>query len=95
MRICGKLSNVDYVKKPARTIKPNVDLSTGKSVAMPKRNLRIVKRVANIPVLGLCEYCDAQFSADPTGRMVEGQLSVQEEFDAHQCKRLDTSRTQR
>jgi hypothetical protein len=80
---------VEYAKKPPRTVRPNVDLSTGKSIAMPKRNLRIVRRGANIPVVGICEYCNAQFSADPTGRMIEGQPSVQEQFDAHKCKRLD------
>ena len=56
---------------------------------MPKRNLRIVGRGANIPVAGICEYCNAQFSADPTGRTVDGQPSVQEQFDAHKCKRPD------
>jgi hypothetical protein len=58
---------------------------------MPKRNLRIVRRGANIPVVGICEYCNAHFSADPTGRTVEGQPSVQEQFDAHKCKRRDAS----
>jgi hypothetical protein len=58
---------------------------------MPKRNLRIVRRGANIPVVGICEYCNAQFSADPTGRTVEGQPSVQEQVDAHKCKRRDAS----
>jgi hypothetical protein len=58
---------------------------------MPKRNLRIVKRAANIPVLGVCEYCNAQFSADPTGRTVEGQSTIQEQFDKHKCEREDAS----
>jgi hypothetical protein len=58
---------------------------------MPKRNLRIVKRTANIPVLGVCEYCNAQFSADPTGRTVEGQSTIQEQFDKHKCEREDAS----
>jgi hypothetical protein len=59
---------------------------------MPKRNLRIVRRGANIPVVGICEYCNAQFSADPTGRTIEGQPSVQEQFDAHKCKRQEAAR---
>ena len=61
------------------------------SLAMPKRNLIIVKRVANIPVLGICEYCNAQFSADGKGMEIEGQLAIQKQFDAHKCKRLDES----
>jgi hypothetical protein len=34
---------VAYEKRPPRTVRPNVDLSTGKAIAMPKRNLRIVE----------------------------------------------------
>ena len=34
---------------------------------MPKRNLTIVRRGSNIPVMGICEYCNAQFSADRQG----------------------------
>jgi hypothetical protein len=56
---------------------------------MPKRNLRIVKRVRNVPVLGICEYCNMQFSGDPnTGN---AQSAIQEQFNAHKCKRLDAS----
>ena len=84
-------AGVAYEKRPPRTVRPNVDLSTGKRITMPKRNLRIVRRGANIPVVGICEYCNAQFSADPTGRTIEGQPSVQEQFDAHKCKRPDAS----
>jgi hypothetical protein len=79
------------VKKPPKTINPNVNLYTGKSIAIPKRNLRIIKRAANIPVLGICEHCNAQFSADPTGRTIEGQPAIQKQFDEHTCKRQDAS----
>jgi hypothetical protein len=57
---------------------------------MPKRNLRIVKRTANIPVLGICEYCNTQFPADPH-RLGEAKDTIQSQFDAHKCKRLDES----
>ena len=56
---------------------------------MPKRNLRIVKRVRNVPVLGICEYCNAQFSGDP-GRG-NAQSDIQEQFNAHKCKAEDAS----
>src|ERR1700730_14290077 len=61
-------------------------------VSMPKRNLRIVKRVANIPVLAICEYCNEQFSGNPKGMTIEGQPAIQEQFDTHQCEGLDESR---
>jgi hypothetical protein len=56
---------------------------------MPKRNLRIVKRVRNVPVLGICEYCNAQFSGDPSRG--NAQSAIQEQFNVHKCKPDDVS----
>jgi hypothetical protein len=56
---------------------------------MPKRILRIVKRVRNVPVLGICESCHAQFSGNP--RMGNAQSAIQEQFNAHKCKPEDAS----
>jgi len=50
---------------------------------MAKRSLRILKRVSNVPSLGVCESCDAQFSADP--RQL-GQSGVHQQFNAHKCE---------
>lgn len=52
---------------------------------MPKRNLRIVKRVRNVPVIGICEQCNAQFSGDPTRG--NAQSAIQEQFNAHKCQK--------
>jgi len=49
---------------------------------MAKRSLRILKRVSNVPSLGVCESCSAQFSADP--RQL-GQAGVQQQFNLHRC----------
>ncbi|MFY9660198.1 MAG: hypothetical protein WAJ97_06220 [Terriglobales bacterium] len=54
---------------------------------MPKRHLRIVKRVRNVAVLGICEFCSAQFSGDPNSGNAES--AIQKQFNAHQCKPLD------
>jgi hypothetical protein len=51
---------------------------------MAKRNLRIVKRVRNVPVLGICERCKAQFSGNPN--MGNAQSAIQEQFNAHKCQ---------
>ena len=59
---------------------------------MPKRNLRIVKRFANIPILGVCEQCNAQFSVDPEDQMMEVQAAIENQFNAHKCKPDDASR---
>ena len=51
---------------------------------MPKRKLRIVKRVRNVPVLGICELCSAQFEGNPN--MGNAQSAIQEQFIVHTCK---------
>jgi hypothetical protein len=56
---------------------------------MAKRNLRIVRRVHGVVQLGVCEYCNMQFVANPTtnGEVEEGD--VRRQFEAHKCKRQD------
>src|ERR1700687_1965348 len=60
-------------------------------VRAAKRKFRIVKRENNIPVLGVCEYCNAEFAADPEtiGRARDAHAHIQKQFIAHQCKRPD------
>jgi hypothetical protein len=54
---------------------------------MAKRNLRIVRRERNVPVLGTCENCNAQFSGDP--RMGNAQSAIQDAFNRHKCQSQD------
>ena len=56
---------------------------------MPKRSLRIVKRVRNVPVLGVCEQCNAQFSGDPNRG--NAQSAIQAQFNAHKCEKKGTA----
>ena len=55
---------------------------------MTKRNLRIVKRVKNVPVIGVCESCRVQFQAEhqPAGQQARAQAVIQQQFNAHRCK---------
>jgi hypothetical protein len=64
------------------------------NLGMAKRKFRIVKRENNIPVLGVCEYCHAEFAADPEtiGRPKDAHAHIQKQFIAHKCKRLDASK---
>lgn len=64
---------------------------------MVKRTFRIVKRENNIPVLGVCEYCNAEFTADPEtiGRPQDAHTFIQKQFIAHECKRLVASQGRR
>jgi hypothetical protein len=59
---------------------------------MVKRKFRIVKREKNRPVLGVCEYCNAEFTADPEtiGRPQDAHAFIQKQFIAHECERLGT-----
>src|ERR1039457_3120472 len=54
---------------------------------MEKRKLRIVR---DHPLLGICEYCNMQFSC---GLMpVEAaREDIQERFNVHKCKPVDSS----
>jgi hypothetical protein len=58
-----------------------------------KRKFRIVKRANNIPVLGVCEYCNAEFAADPKtiGQPKDAHAHIQKQFIAHKCTLLDAS----
>ena len=60
---------------------------------MAKRKFIIVKRKNNIPVLGVCEYCNAEFMADPAtiGGPRDGHAAIQKQFIAHNCERVDAS----
>jgi hypothetical protein len=63
-------------------------------VRAAKRKFRIVKRENNIPVLGLCEYCNAEFAADPKtiDQPKDAHAHLQKQFIAHKCKRFDASK---
>ena len=54
---------------------------------MAKRTLRIIKRVKNVPVVGICEACKMQFQAEhqPAGQQARAQAVIQQQFNAHKC----------
>ena len=56
---------------------------------MAKRNLRIVKRVRNVPVIAICELCNTEFLGDPN--MGNAQSAIQSQFNAHKCKSEEAS----
>jgi hypothetical protein len=58
---------------------------------MPKRKLLIVRKDGDTALLGICEYCNMQFAATLIQLGEVEQTSVQEQFDAHKCKREDFS----
>jgi hypothetical protein len=52
-----------------------------------------MRRVKNVPVLGICEYCNMQFPAElhPHIQQGEAQAAIQQQFNAHKCKLADLS----
>jgi len=84
-----------YVQDAARPAGScDTDGATSVCVRGAKRKFRIVKRENNFPVLGVCEYCNAEFSADPEtiGRPQDAHAHIQKQFIAHKCKRRDASK---
>jgi hypothetical protein len=43
----------------------------------------------------VCEYCNAEFAADPEtiGRPKDAHVHIQKQFIAHKCRRLDASKS--
>jgi hypothetical protein len=58
---------------------------------MPERKLRIVREDNGTALLGVCEYCNMQFGATLVSLGEDEQTSVQEQFEAHKCKREDVN----
>ena len=54
--------------------------ATSVCVRAAKRKFRIVKRENNIPVLGVCECCNAEFAVDPEtiGRPKDAHVHITE-----------------
>jgi hypothetical protein len=69
-----------------------ITLGCKKGSLMPQRKLRIVRRVKNVPVLGMCESCNMQFAVrQPPGEQAQAQAAIQQQFNAHKCERQDLS----
>jgi len=62
-------------------------------MGMEKRSLRIVKRIGPAPYLGVCTYCNQQFKVTygKTFTVEDAIATLQEQFDAHKCKPMDSS----
>ena len=54
---------------------------------MAKRNLRVVKWLGTVPVVGVCSACDREFKVPLTAlkRVAEAQESLRRQFAEHVC----------
>jgi hypothetical protein len=60
---------------------------------MEKRALRVVKWLSTTPAVGVCAFCSQQFKVPMSSlsRTMDAQANLQQRFDAHKCKPLDSS----
>jgi hypothetical protein len=60
---------------------------------MPKRELKIVKRIGPAPYIGVCVNCNQQFKVT-SGReftVEDATETIYAQFNAHVCKPMDSS----
>src|SRR5208283_1965140 len=62
-------------------------LATEETVVMAKRNFRIVREN---PPLGICEFCNQQFSSATFEHASAGD-DIRKQFESHKCEREDAS----
>jgi hypothetical protein len=60
---------------------------------MQQRNLRVIKWIGTIPVIGVCTVCDRSFTVPLPAlkRVVDAQESLRVQFAQHKCKGENTN----
>jgi hypothetical protein len=60
---------------------------------MPKRNLRVIKWLGQVPAIGGCTFCNREFKVPMTAmrRVADAQESLRVQFAEHKCKGEDAS----
>ena len=75
----------DPHKKAQDAIDHAREVREGKLAGLGKRRLRVVRES---PLLGVCEYCNMQFSS---GESQLAKSDIQVQFNEHKCKRQDVN----
>jgi hypothetical protein len=54
---------------------------------MPKRNLKVLKWLGMVPVIGVCTLCNREFNAPMSAikRVADAQESLRLQFEEHKC----------
>ena len=60
---------------------------------MQQRNLRVVKWIGTIPVIGVCTFCDRSFTVPLSAmkRVADAQENLRVQFTEHKCKGKDAN----
>jgi hypothetical protein len=64
-------------------------------LATPKRNLRVVKCIGQVPAIGDCTFCNRQFKVplESMKRVADAEWNLDLQFKEHKCKREDASQS--
>jgi hypothetical protein len=59
---------------------------------MQQRNLRVIKWIGTVPVIGTCTVCDRTFTVPLPAlkRVADAQESLKVQFGEHECKPEET-----
>jgi glutamine synthetase type III len=82
------VENCSGVKKPAKTVNPDVNLYTGKRLNTPKRTFRRVR--VRFRLSGICESCNKSFMSRNKD-LDEALNEIQSAFDVHKCEHEDAN----
>jgi hypothetical protein len=87
-------------KKPKRPqtheeheVQTLVDRIEKKASALPKRNLRVLKWLGTVPAVGVCTFCNREFTAPMTAMktVADAQENLRRQFTEHTCKHEPTT----
>ena len=97
---------VEHVKKQEhpqtheeREVKTLVDRIEKKvsdqPLSTPKRNLRVVKWLGQVPAIGVCTFCNRPFKVplESMKRVADAEWNLDLQFKDHKCKREDASQS--
>jgi hypothetical protein len=78
-----------------RAAKKKAPAKLSERLTVPKRNLRVVKWLGQVPAIGVCTVCNRQFKVPMTAmkRVADAQESLRLQFTEHKCKGDDASPT--
>jgi hypothetical protein len=59
--------------------------------ANPKRNIRVMKWLGTVPVVGVCSNCNREFKVSLTAlaRPADAQESLRRQFSEHKCQPIE------
>jgi hypothetical protein len=59
--------------------------------ADPRRNIRVMKWLGTVPVIGVCTNCNREFKVSliALSRVADAQESLRRQFSEHKCRPIE------